>query len=321
MTGDKSMTPISAIRDLRVRSGEISLAVRGRGDVTRPPIVLVHGYPDSSLVWEPVAERLAARYHVVTYDVRGAGASDAPQRISDYTLEKLADDLKAVTDAVCPDRKFHLIAHDWGSIQSWESVTAPAMQHRIASFTTISGPCLDHVGFWMRRRLLRPTPRNLLQLFGQLLHSWYIYVFHLPWLAPLLWKHVLGSRWHLMLRRIEHVKAEASPTQAADGRHGIKLYRANIFQRLLFPRERRATMPVQVIVPLRDNYVRPGFTDDLHLWAPRLWRRDVMAGHWLPLSHTELLCQQIAEFIDMVETGQESATLRRARVNGPRQTV
>ncbi len=313
MTGDR---PIVQMRELRVQSGEVSLAVRSRGDVTRPSIVLVHGYPDSSTVWQPVAERLAARYHVITYDVRGAGASDAPRHTRDYRLEKLADDLKAVTDAVCTDRPFHLVAHDWGSIQSWESVTAEHMQPRIASYTTISGPCLDHVGHWMRRRLLRPTPRNLLALTGQLLHSWYIYMFHIPWLAPFMWRRGLAKHWPALLRRVEGVKAEASPTQVKDGTHCIKLYRANIFQRLLAPRRLNTNIPVQIVLPLRDNYVRPQLADDLHLWAPQLWRREVVAGHWaLLLNQPELLAGQVAEFVDFVETGKEPAALLRARVN------
>lgn len=307
------------MQTLRVRSGEIELAVRVWENPDRPTVVLVHGYPDSQQVWTPVAERLARRYRVVTYDVRGAGESDAPKRIADYRLDRLAQDLKAVTDAVCPGRPFHIAAHDWGSIQSWESVTETGMQSRIASYTTISGPCLDHAGYWMRHRLLRPTPGNWARLFGQLLHSWYIYLFHLPWLMPQLWKHVLAKRWPALLRRIEGVQVEPSVTRVKDGYHGIKLYRANIFPRLLFPRQRRTSVPVQLILPLRDNYVRPQLADDLHLWAPKLWRHELFAGHWSALlKQPELVVQHLAQFIDFVETGQEPAMLKRARVTDSR---
>ncbi len=302
------------VRESRVQSGAVSLAVQSRGDAARTPVVLVHGYPDSSRVWRPVAERLAERYHVIAYDVRGAGGSDAPEHVADYRLELLAEDLRAVTDALCPHRPFHLVAHDWGAIQSWEAVTAESMHSRIASYTAASGPCLDHVGFWLRRRLLRPTPKNLAQVFGQLVSSWYIYMFHLPWLMPLMWRHVVGRRWHLLLRRMEGVVAEASPTQVRDGELGIKLYRANIFQRLLFPRRRHATMPVQLLVPLHDPHVRPQLADELLQWAPRLWRRDIPAGHWLPLSHPDWFAECVSEFVEFVERGQESAGLRQARV-------
>ena len=62
-----------------VTSHDVDLAVDERGPSDAPTVVLVHGYPDTSAVWAPVAERLADRYHVVTYDVRGAGASGAPE--------------------------------------------------------------------------------------------------------------------------------------------------------------------------------------------------------------------------------------------------
>ena len=288
-------------RSLWVQSDDVGIAVRTRGDAERPTVVLVHGFPDCSRVWEPVAAKLVDRYHVVTYDVRGAGESDAPARTADYKLEKLAGDLRAVVDATCPERRFHLVAHDWGSIQSWEPVTAADMQARIASYTSISGPCLDHAGYWMRRRMLRPTPRNLMQLVGQLLKSWYIYMFHFPWVAPLLWRHVLGKRWHLMLRQLEGVETEPSPTRLKDGYHAIKLYRANIFPRTLFPRKRYATMPVQVIVPLKDRYVHPGFTEELQQWAPNLLRRDIDAHHWVLLSQPDVIARLVSEFVDSVE--------------------
>ena len=82
-------------------------------------MVLVHGYPDSKEVWSEVAARLADRFHVVLYDVRGHGRSTAPQPLrGGFTLEKLTDDFLAVADAVSPDRPVHLVGHDWGSVQA-----------------------------------------------------------------------------------------------------------------------------------------------------------------------------------------------------------
>ena len=70
---------------------------------------------------------------------------------------KEADDLQAVVDTLIPGREFHLIAHDWGAIQSWESVTGEPLQNRIRSYTSISGPSLDHAGHWVQRRLRAGT--------------------------------------------------------------------------------------------------------------------------------------------------------------------
>jgi NAD(P)-dependent dehydrogenase (short-subunit alcohol dehydrogenase family)/pimeloyl-ACP methyl ester carboxylesterase len=300
-----------------VASGEVALSARLWEHNSAPTVVLVHGYPDNQHVWDAVVARLVGRYRIVTYDARGAGDSDAPLRTSDYKLDRLAADLKAVTDVVCPDRPFHLVAHDWGSIQSWESVTEPGMQRRIASFTAISGPCLDHVGYWLRRRLLRPTPRHLVQLFGQLLHSWYIFLFHLPWLMPQLWKTSIARRWPVVLKRLEDLTAEASVTRTKDGYHGIKLYRANMLPRLFLPRARHTRVPVQLIVPLRDKHVRPQLFEDLRQWAPKLWRHEIQAGHWMPLlGQPVLLAKRVAEFVDFADTGHETAMLQRARVTG-----
>src|SRR4051794_4794987 len=87
-----------------VGAGGVELAVSERGDPRAPTIVLVHGYPDTSAVWHPVAELLASSCHVVTYDVRGAGASGIPATTAGYALEHLVTDLRAVIDATSPDR-------------------------------------------------------------------------------------------------------------------------------------------------------------------------------------------------------------------------
>lgn len=146
-------------RERWVSTGGVELCVAELGEADRPTVLLVHGYPDSKEVWSEVAERLATRFHVVLYDVRGHGRSTAPQPLrGGFTLEKLTDDFLAVADAVSPDRPVHLVGHDWGSVQGWEFATVARTEGRIASFTSMSGPSLDHFGHWIKKRMTRPTP-------------------------------------------------------------------------------------------------------------------------------------------------------------------
>ncbi|MBL7251037.1 SDR family oxidoreductase [Alcanivorax marinus] len=291
-----------------IRDG-INLAVRGRGDPAAPTVLCVHGYPDTGEVWDALADALGDGYRVVTYDVRGAGASSAPRPLAAYRLAELRDDLFAVIDALSPERPVHLVAHDWGSIQSWEAVTEPGAERRIASYTTLSGPCLDHVG-----QSLRAAGDPLASL-RQLTKSWYIGAFHLPGLAPLAWKLGLGDAWPGLLRRTEGVKASPSATQSRDGAQGVALYRANMLPRLLRPRERRTNIPVQLMVARRDRYVGPGLLENLPEWTSRLWRRELNTGHWGPLlTHAPVTADYLKEFIAHVEGAPESARLARARV-------
>jgi pimeloyl-ACP methyl ester carboxylesterase len=295
-----------------VSSGDVNLAVKRWGDPRRTTIVLVHGYPDASDVWHPLAELLSGQFHVVAYDVRGAGDSDKPGPRSAYTLPLLMADFKAVIDDVSPDRPVHVVAHDWGSVQSWESVTEPAMKGRIASFTSCSGPCLDHLGYWYRDRLRHPTLKGLGQVALQTLKSWYVFMFQLPILPGLQWRLGLGWAWPTVVRLLEGLKVEARPTQVSDGVHGVQLYRANVFQRLISPRERHAHAPVQILVPRKDLYVSPGLTEDVGRWADIVWRREFDAGHWMPLSHPGEMAGAVRRFIRFVEKHQRPAAKRQS---------
>ncbi|WP_454721387.1 MULTISPECIES: alpha/beta fold hydrolase [Cupriavidus] len=290
-----------------VQSGPVRLAVKTWGDPSRRAIVLVHGYPDNSAVWHGVAPLLADDYYVIAYDVRGAGASSAPAAAAAYRLARLAEDFGAVIDTLSPGAPVHLVGHDWGSIQCWECVTEPRLRGRIASFTSCSGPCLDHAGHWMRGN------RRLARSLRQALSSWYIYVFHLPWLPELGWRLWMGRMWPFYLKWSEGVAAEPSPTRVADGCHGLALYRANMLPRLLAPGERHAHAPVQVIVPLRDRYVSPALSADLSRWVGRWWRREVAARHWLPLADPAGMAAMILELARHIDGGPESPALQRAR--------
>jgi len=276
---------------------EGELAVRSWGKPGKPVVLCVHGYPDNSSKWEGVAHMLAEDFHVVAYDVRGAGQSFKPRDTQAYALPRLTEDFRAVMDAVSPHAPVHLVGHDWGSVQCWEFVTDPSLKGRIASYTSCSGPCLDHVGHWMRDRLRQPSARGLGQMGLQLVKSWYVYLFHLPWVPELLWRAVFGRQWHLFMRWMERTPVEPRPGQTDDGLFGVNLYRANFLPRLLKPGLRVAHAPVQVLVPTGDHFVSPSLSEDLGRWAPVLRRREIDAGHWITLKQPELFARAVREFI------------------------
>ncbi|MEU9372326.1 SDR family oxidoreductase [Streptomyces sp. NPDC048255] len=300
MSGAQAAGPAGA-RERKVSTGGVELCVVELGEADRPTVVLVHGYPDSKEVWSEVAERLAARFHVVLYDVRGHGRSTAPQPLrGGFTLEKLTDDFLAVADAVSPDRPVHLVGHDWGSVQGWEFATVARTEGRIASFTSMSGPSLDHFGHWIKKRMTRPTPRRAAQLLGQGAKSWYVYMLHTPVLPELAWRGPLGKRWPGILQRIEKVPAGAYPTDSlpSDAAHGAWLYRDNVRPRLRRPRpDAYAHVPVQLITPTGDAFLSERLYDDLERWAPDLVRRTLPAKHWVPRTRPDQLAAWITEFV------------------------
>ena len=87
------------------------------------------------------------------------------------------------------DARFHLVGHDWGSMQLWDAVTTEDTDERLSgrllSFTSIGGPSLDHMAHVMRRAR---NERDLNLLVRQGMHSWYVYAFQLPWLPEQLWR-------------------------------------------------------------------------------------------------------------------------------------
>ncbi|GAA2957522.1 SDR family oxidoreductase [Kitasatospora cinereorecta] len=292
-------------RERWVCTGGIDLCVAESGDPTRPTVVLVHGYPDSKEVWSEVAHRLAERWHVVLYDVRGHGRSTAPRPLrGGFTLEKLTDDFLAVVDAVSPDRPVHVVGHDWGSVQSWEFATVERTKGRIASFTSMSGPSLDHFGHWIRQRMSHPSPRGLGQLLGQGAKSWYVYALHTPVLPELAWRGPLGRQWPRILQRLEKVPADGYPTTSLprDATHGAWLYRDNVRARLRRPRaDASAHVPVQLITPTGDVFLSETLYDELDSWVPQLVRRTLPARHWVPRTRPDQLSAWIGEFVSACE--------------------
>ncbi|MDF9814318.1 SDR family oxidoreductase [Streptomyces sp. SPB162] len=311
--GDGTVNPEGGVpRERRVAGDGVELCVAEYGDASLPTVVLLHGYPDSKEVWSQVADRLADRFHVVLYDVRGHGRSTAPKPLrGGFRLEKLTNDFLAVADAVSPDRPVHLVGHDWGSVQGWEFATVGRTEGRIATFTSISGPSLDHFGHWIKQRVARPTPRRVAQLLGQGAKSWYVYALYTPVLPELAWRGVLGRQWPKLLARAEKISSAQYPTASLpeDAAHGTWLYRDNVKERLRAPRtDAYAHVPVQLITPTGDPFLSEKLSDGLEQWVPDLRRRTIATRHWVPRTRPDQLAQWIGDFVTSNEEGRPART-------------
>lgn len=98
-------------RDVRLPNG-IKLAYVELGDPNGPPLLLLHGYTDTSRSWSMVAPYLA-QYRIIIPDQRGHGAADAPECC--YTLSVFADDARLLLDALGIDRTA-IVGHSLGSM-------------------------------------------------------------------------------------------------------------------------------------------------------------------------------------------------------------
>lgn len=79
-----------------------------------PPVLLLHGFPQTRAMWARVAPRLAGRFTTVTADLRGYGGSSKPSGMEHYTFREMGRDMFALMSRLGHER-FHLVGHDRGA--------------------------------------------------------------------------------------------------------------------------------------------------------------------------------------------------------------
>ena len=302
----------------------VRVAVYEEGNPDGLPVVLVHGFPDSHVLWDGVVPLLAERFRIIRYDNRGVGQTSAPKAISAYTMERFADDFAAVIAELSPGRPVHVLAHDWGSVGIWEYLKRAGASDRVASFTSVSGPSQDQLAEYIFAGLRRPwLPRRFARSVSQALRFSYMLLFSIPVLAPLLLRLTLripavrrNAVDNIPVEQIHH-----SPNLPADAARSVKTYPANYFR--AFARRSKdihiVDVPVQLIVNAKDKYVRPYSYDETARWVPRLWRRDIQAGHFSPMSHPQVMAAAVGDLADLAEGKEPARALLRAQVGRPRE--
>jgi pimeloyl-ACP methyl ester carboxylesterase len=133
------------------------------------PVVLLHGFPEFWYGWRHQIEPLAkAGYRVIVPDQRGYNLSEKPNGVKQYRIDLLTQDIVGLLDGLrYPE--VALVGHDWGGVVAWQVATD--YPERLRHLVILDAPHQDS----MQRALLHHP--------SQLVRSWYIYLFQLPWVA------------------------------------------------------------------------------------------------------------------------------------------
>ncbi len=114
----------------------ISLHVEDHG--SGKPVLLLHGWPDSSYLWRNQIPFLVANgFRAIAPDLRGFGRSDRPEGVTAYSLQNAVADVAGILDVLGIDAA-DIVAHDWGAGVAW--LTATAYPNRVRRLVVLSVP-------------------------------------------------------------------------------------------------------------------------------------------------------------------------------------
>ncbi|MEH6493802.1 alpha/beta fold hydrolase [Halopseudomonas sp.] len=108
--------------------------VRGAGQ----PVLMLHGNPDSHVMWLPLIAKLRGNYRLIVPDLPGFGASKSRADHAEVTLQGMADWVGHVLDATQVDRPVDLLLHDFGGVYGLAFATAyPERVRRLIITNTV----------------------------------------------------------------------------------------------------------------------------------------------------------------------------------------
>jgi pimeloyl-ACP methyl ester carboxylesterase len=108
---------VTELRRVGLSTG-VTLNTAFAGSKDAPPVILLHGFPESHRTWREVAPRLEDAFRLIMPDQRGFAGSDRPQDVDEYQTDVLIDDIFALADTLGLE-SFSLVGHDWGGAIAW----------------------------------------------------------------------------------------------------------------------------------------------------------------------------------------------------------
>ncbi|HEY8324581.1 MAG TPA: alpha/beta hydrolase [Ktedonobacterales bacterium] len=255
----------------------------GAGD----PVILLHGFPDTSAVWRgQIPALVGAGYRVIAPDLRGRGQTERPEGVAEYALSKSVADVAALMDALDLPRA-HIVGHDWGAAVAW--LCAAALPQRVERLAALQ------VGHPATRE--RPTLESLEK-------SWYRLLFQFEGIEST----IQADDWYLLrtlfgdAADVEGYIATLSEPGALTA--GLNWYRANLpATRLMSPPPQLPPIqaPTLGIFGADDRYLNESAMLASAQFTQNGWRyeRIAQAGHWAQLDAAEQVNRLLLEFLSV----------------------
>jgi pimeloyl-ACP methyl ester carboxylesterase len=127
---------MTEFRKVPLKTG-VTLNVALAGQADAPPVIMLHGFPESHRTWRGLVPLLEDSFRLVMPDQRGFAGSDRPQEVEAYQTETLVDDIFALAEAL-GIAAFALVGHDWGGAISWPA--ALRKDPRLTRLAIINAP-------------------------------------------------------------------------------------------------------------------------------------------------------------------------------------
>lgn len=263
---------------------------QGEGEL----VILLHGFPDFWFSWRKQIPELSKHYRVVAPDMRGYNLSEKPPLKSDYNIKILAKDIEQLILNL-GEKKAVVIGHDWGGIVAW--AVASLHPEVVKKLIIINAPHLSE---------MRKTIRGF--KFKQLLKSWYVFFFQLPYIP----EKLIGSEKffknefsRMYVRDIslsdeeveKYVNAFAQPNSL---KCSINYYRAALPEVLgketIFP---KVKAPVLILWGEKDKALGKELTygNDAYTENPCQIIYDTTSGHFPHQENEEWINEKILHFI------------------------
>ena len=129
---------VRVVGSLELAVGDLVFEARADGPDDGALVVLLHGFPETSLSWRHQLPALAAAgYRAVAPDQRGYSPRARPTDVGEYRFDRLTSDVLGFADALGVER-FHLVGHDWGGAVAWQ--VAGRHPDRLDTVTSVSTP-------------------------------------------------------------------------------------------------------------------------------------------------------------------------------------
>jgi pimeloyl-ACP methyl ester carboxylesterase len=260
---------------------ELRVETAGEG----PPVLLVHGFPDSGRLWRnQVGPIVDAGFTTIVPDLRGMGRSERPDGVEPYRLTNVVADLVAVLDAHGAERA-HVIGHDWGAAAAW--LLGIFVPDRVLSLAALS---VGHPNAG------RPRTLEMRQ------KAWYTLYYMFDEAEELLLRDDAATLRQWLATAVDAEQYLEDLTRPGALTAGLNYYRANLHPR----RDLQEWKPLPPVAAptlglwsTGDIYLaEEGMTrSEQHVTGPWRYERIEGATHWMQLDEPERITQLLLEHL------------------------